>query len=369
MKHIDVSREIANERPYGTYTMTLRDANGNITKQGTYQVHSLIYQGWQIWYDTMRALGFQSYFRMGATTGTSSLSHLLIRGAGTGGSNDARGIVVGTDSTPVTLGDLRLGGFIYNGSSTGELTYSATVIGYDAATGKITLSQTFTNNTAGDIDVNEVGIAVEDTNAEFGLVLMIRDVPGSTYAVLPTAVLTVSYELQFPFGTQNFAMMFARHQIARNTTPLELYNATGDLVSSATFGSGAGAFGFVTSIGDDTRGIIVGNGTGAEAFNTFALDTAIPHGTNAGELFHYDSTVSTFDWDNLDNLAVFYISRAFKNKSGAAVNIAEVGLASNATIGATNYSYLFDRRVLASEIAVNDNETVTVTWAFRYNFT
>src|SRR5690606_39059279 len=109
-------------------------------------------------------------------------------------------------------------------------------------------------------------------------------------------------------------MLFARHQIARNTTPLELYNATGTLVSDSSYGSADGAFGFTADLADTTRGIIVGDGNASDAFNTFALDSQIAHGTNAGELFHYDSTVSSFDWDNADNLAVFYISRAFKNK-------------------------------------------------------
>lgn len=367
-KHIDVTRELANAQPYGHYTMTLRDANGNIIKQGRYEVHSLIWQHWAVLRNTMASNGFNAYTRIGGS-GTSNLEHMLIRGAGTGSPSDARGIVVGTSSTPVTLANVGLGGFIESGNSAGQLSYAATVIGYDDATGRITLSQTFTNDTAGDIDVNEVGIAVEDTSAEFDLVLLVRDVPGSTFTLLPMAVLTVSYELTWPFGCQNFAMLFARHQIARNTTNLSLYNATGTLVSASTYGAGTGAFGFVGEVGDTTRGIAVGDGNAGEAFNTFALDSQIAHGTNAGELFHYASTVSSFSWDNSDNLAVFYLSRAFRNKSGANVNIAEIGLVSNATIGATNFTYLFDRRVLSANVELADGDDVTITWAFKYNFT
>lgn len=369
MKHIDVSRELANERPYGHYTMTLRDKNGNIIKQGTYQVHSLLHQHWAVLRNTMASSGFNAYTRIGGS-GTSNLEHFLIRGAGTGGASDARGIVVGTSSTPVAIGNVGLGGFIQNGANANELTYSATVISYNDATGTITLSQTFTNDAvATEPTVNEIGIAVEDTGAETDLVLLIRDVPGSSYVMLLDSVLTVSYELTWPFGCQNFAMLFARHQIARNTANLSLYNATGTLVTATTFGTATGAFGFVGDIGAITRGIIVGNGTGSESFNTYALGTQIGHGTNTGELFHYDSTISSFDWNATDNMAYFSLSRAFNNKSGASITINEVGLSSNATIGATNFTYLFDRRVLGSAITVADNESVTVTWAYKYNFT
>lgn len=369
MKHIDVTRELANEKPYGHYTMTLRDRNGNIIKQGTYQVHSLIYQHWALLRNTMRSSGFDSYTSI-SNEGSFPVTHLTMRGGGTGGSTDARGIVVGTSNATVQLGNTGLGGFIRNGTAANELNYSPTIITYDPATGRITLSVEFVNdNATTDPTVNEVGIAVQDTAAETTLVVLVRDVPGSSYVVLFGATLTVSYELTWPFGCQNFAMLFARHQIARNTTNLELYNATGTLVTASTYGTASGAFGFVGGVGESTRGIIVGTGVGAEAFNTYALGTQIEHGEGAGELFHYGSTISSFDWDATDNMAYFSLSRAYKNKSGGSITINEVGLSSNATIGATNFTYLFDRRVLGSAITVADDESVTVTWAYKYNFT
>lgn len=369
MKHIDVSRELANERPYGHYTMTLRNKHGNIIQEGTYQLHSLIYQHWELLYNTITSDGNSSYTRIDGLA-NQSMNNLQVSAGGSGGTTDTRGIVVGTSSTTVSLGNEALGGFIQTGTAANELSYSASVVTYDASNGRITLSRTFTNNAVStEPTVNCVGIAVDDGSSELGNLLLVRDVPGSSYVMLLDAVLTVSYELTWPFGCQNFGMLFAKHQIARNTTNLELYNATGTLVTGASYGISDGAFGFVASIGDTTRGVIVGNASNAESFNTFALGTKIGHGINAGELFHYDSTVSSFEWSNIDNSAGFYLSRAFKNKSGSAVNIAEVGLSSNATIGSTNFAYLFDRRVLSPEVEIADNETVTVTWAIKYNFT
>jgi hypothetical protein len=368
-KHIAVERTLSNANPIGRYTMTLRDRNHNIIQEGTYPIHSAIHQYWAILRNTMAGNSFNSYTRIGGS-GTMNLEHLNIRGAGDGGFNDARGIVVGTSSATVELGNVGLGGFIQSGANANELTYSPTVITYDSATGRITLSQTFTNDAvATEPTVNEVGIAVEDTGAEVDLCLIVRDVPGSSYVMLLDSVLTVSYEFEFPFGLQNHAMLFAKHQIARNTQTIELYDSNGASVNASTWGMATGAFGFTGLIGDASRGIIVGTDDTAGGFNTFALGDKVVHGSNTGELFYYDSAISTFEWNNTLNSAGFYISRVFKNKNTTAVTIREVGLSSNLAIGATNNTYLFDRRVLGSAISVDPDELVTITWAYKYNFT
>jgi len=368
-KHIAVERTMDNANPIGHYTMTLRDRNENIIQQGTYPIHSAIFQYWQILYNTIRSQGGTVYTRI-TGSGNGSMSHLVMRGAGTGSSNDARGIVVGTSSAAVQLGDRGLGGFIQNGTGSNELTYSATVIGYDSATGKITLTQTFTNNALStEPTVNEIGIAVQDTQREIDCILIVRDVPGSSYAMLLNSTLTVSYELEFPFGCQNHAMLFAKHQIARNTQNLELYDANGSLITQSSYSINDGVFGFVGATGDATRGIILGTNNDSEAFNTFVLGSQIVHGTNSGDLFYYESTISSYEFNNTLNNAAFYLSRVYKNKSGSTVTVREVGLSSNLAMGATNNTYLFDRRVLGSPVAVDPNDTLTITWAYRYTFT
>lgn len=366
-QRIHIERAIDNEaQVYGHYIMTLRNKHGNIIKRGEYEVHSIIEQYWLFIYNTLRSSSTGSYRRVD-NSGNTSITHLATR-SGNGGTLDSRGICVGTSSAAVAFTNNSLGGFIASGTATGQLLYSDAIVGYDASTGKATITQTFTNNTALDIDVNEVGIAVSQSAVDGTQAMFIRDVPGSTFAVLPAAVLTVSYEIQFPFGCQNWHMMFAKHQIARNTANISLYNVTGTLVTSGSFGTADGAFGFTAIIGNDKRGIIVGNSSNLETINTFALGTQISHGEGAGQLMHYDSTISSYETSTTPNVSAFYISRVFINRSGASVNIAEVGIASNATIGLTNFTYLFDRRVLGSEISVADNQSVTITFAYKYTF-
>jgi hypothetical protein len=368
-KRIHIDTSLDNAVCYGTYTMTLRDRNANIIKQGTYEIHSFVQQYWQFLYNTIRSSASNSYRRID-NLGNSDTTHMSAR-SGNGGASDARGIAVGTSSTAVGFTNNALGGYIASGSSANQLLYGASVVGYDPSTGKATITQTFTNNNATtDPAVNEVGIGIKQTATDGPQTMIIRDVPGSTYVVLFEAVLTVSYEIQFPFGCQNYHMMFARHQIARNTANMELYDSNGALVSSASFGTGGGAFGFVGDVGSSTRGIVVGSGQVAEALNTFALNTTIEHGINTGELFYYDSTHSSLETESTaTNTSRFFLSRAYKNKSNTDVNICEVGLLSNATIGSTNFTYLFDRRLVSPNIVVEPDETVTLTWAFRYQFT
>jgi hypothetical protein len=368
-KHITVERELDNAEPIGTYTMILRDRNQNIVKQGTYPIHSIVQQYWEVLYNTANAVLTKSLRGVNGTT-SQVLQMLNMRGCNLqSGFNDSRGIVVGTSSTAVQFNNLGLGGFIRTGSSANQLTYGLTDVTYDAATGKVTLTQTFTNDAVStEPTINEVGIACFQSGSD-NPIMIVRDVPGSSYAMLLDAVLTVSYEFQLPFGCQNHAMLFARHQIARNISNLELYDSGGTLVSNATYASTAGAMGFVSGIGDDTRGIIIGNSSAAETFNTFAIGTKIPHGTNTGDLFHYESTISTLEIENVTtNTTSFYLSRVFLNKTASSIDINEIGLSSNIAIGTTNNSYLFDRRVLPSPISVASNESVTITWRYKYTF-
>lgn len=348
---------------YGTYTMTLRDRNGNILKQGEYPIRSVVNQYWSIIYHTLSTLEAKTY--TGANGGFSTITHLLSDAGGN--ASQVMGILVGTSSSGVQYSDNTLGGYIAHGVGANQLSFGDSVVTYDASSGRATITRTFTNDNAStEPTVNEVCIGI--SNGAVG-VTSVRDVPGSSYAMLYLSELTVSYEIQFPFGCQNFSMLFARHMMARNGTNFELYDSSGTLVSNASYAYGTGAFGFVGRVGEAHRGIAVGNSSAAEAFNTFALGTSIPHGTNAGDLFYHDCTNSSLEVETSSaNVSAFYFSRAFINKSGSSVTINEVGLLSNATIGDTNNVYLFDRRVLSTPISVASDDFVTITWAYKYTF-
>jgi hypothetical protein len=366
-KRIDISSQLDNEKVYAHYTMVLRDRHGNIIKKGRYEVHSAIRQYWQMVYNVASSSGSNNYLNI--LGNTESITNLQLRAGGSG--NGTMGITVGTSSTAVSFNQTSLISRITNGTSPNQLGQAAMSVGYDPATGIATLSRTFINlNNTTDPTVNEVGMCLATSEATASGIVAIRDVPGSSYVVLFEAELTVTYEFQMPFGCQNLSMLLAKNLMARNNTNFELYNAAGTLVSSATVSTGAGAFGFVGGVGATARGIVVGEGDTATTFNTFEMEDQITHGGSSGELFHWDSSISSYEQEtSTTNTGRFFLARAFTNKGGSSVTIKEVGLVSNATIGATNNTYLFERRVLGSPITVAPDETVTITWAYTYQFT
>lgn len=74
-----------------------------------------------------------------------------------------------------------------------------------------------------------------------------------------------------------------------------------------------------TSAGDDGEGIVVGTGTTEPTRNDHALESKIPHGTEAGQLYYYECHVEHGD-------DYVQASRTFENLSGADITISEVGL-------------------------------------------
>jgi hypothetical protein len=370
MSHINITSSLDNAKvQYGTLRLTLRDRNGNIVKDKEQPVESYIRQYWVL----HRAIhaGLNNSFLLPLSGSGRTFDQPLGYDAG-GNANSYNSIVVGSNSAGVIYDNTRLGTLVLHGNTSGRLAASAPIMGYNEATGQVTISRTFTNNFNGvDVDVNEVGVAIgidNVTSTGGEVMLAIRDVTGSTFTVLYLATLTVSYTLDVPFGTANYAMLFGRHCIGRDNNEMRLYNNAGNIVNSATWSDGTDSMSFVSGVGHSWRGIVVGSNNDAYAFNTFGMSNQVAHGSNVGELFYYDSAISSLEQvTTTTNQSTWYLTRTFKNKSNTAVTIREIGLVSNVAIGATNNTYLFDRRVV-SDTSVNANGILTVNWKFNYDF-
>jgi len=79
--------------------------------------------------------------------------------AGVGGTD--RGIVIGSGSTPATNTDYKLETMIAHGSGAGQMTYGAQVVnaaGVVGANVDLVIQRTYTNNSGGDVTINEVGL-------------------------------------------------------------------------------------------------------------------------------------------------------------------------------------------------------------------
>lgn len=79
---------------------------------------------------------------------------------GAAGTN-LKGIVVGTDNTAVAMTNYALGTLITSGGGAGQLNYGAVSVSVSSTAGStrsFTISRLFTNNSGGDITVQEVGL-------------------------------------------------------------------------------------------------------------------------------------------------------------------------------------------------------------------
>jgi len=97
--------------------------------------------------------------------------------------NDSYGILVGTGTTPVDLGDTKLASKISHGTGSGQLNYGDT--SEYGETSDLTrsegLQRSFDNNSGADITINEIGMAmkVNDGSNDY-YVLIARDVISAT---------------------------------------------------------------------------------------------------------------------------------------------------------------------------------------------
>jgi hypothetical protein len=117
---------------------------------------------------------------------------------------------------------------------------------------------------------------------------------------------------------------------------------------------------------DDTFGIIVGSGTGSVALDNYSLVSKISHGTGSGQLDYDPVIIEDLGLDQTVSPPVYRyrLSRGFKNLSGAALNINEVGIV------ARNYVYedavladvrmLIGRDVLPTTYTVPNGGSATV---------
>jgi hypothetical protein len=370
MKRITIDSTLDNAKiRYGTLTLTLRDRNGNIIQRTDQPVESYIRQYWALHYAIHG--GRNDTFLLPLSGSGRTFDQPLGYDAG-GSANAYNSIVVGSGNNMVTYNDTTLQTLILHGNTTGRLAASAPVMGYNDATGQVTISREFTNNFNGtDPSVNEVGVAIGIANVTTTggeVMLAIRDLTIGTIVVLFESTLTVQYTLELPFGTSNYGRLFNRHCIGRDDNELALYDSNGTLVNSATWSDAPTAMSFVSLVGNDDRGIVIGMASNATTFNTYALHDPIAHGNSTNEAFYYDSAITTREQvTSTSNLTAWYLTRTFINKNTSPFTVREIGLVSNYAIGATNNTYLFDRRVV-SDTTLDTNESLTVNWLFRYNF-
>jgi hypothetical protein len=173
----------------------LRDPKGRIVKRGKMPMKSWVKAWILTLYETFGNLSV-SIIDTGGTSRNVSSGYPVVATAGA--AVYAYGIVVGSNDTPVTRDDYKLGSQITHGTGTGQLTYGAMSIDAPVtySTGYLMrVMRVFTNNSGGDVTVKEIGVYCNMGAGYF--FCLIRDVLSTPVTIPNGYSWTVRYNFYF----------------------------------------------------------------------------------------------------------------------------------------------------------------------------
>lgn len=366
-----VRTEVSSERtPYGRVTATVRDKNGNIVGKADQNVDSLVRNFWLGMYAIHSQVNTASVTNLNGAGPVSYNPRLFT----TDGSLESlTGIVVGSSNTAVAYTDVQMGTLITNGVGTGQLSAEEMSQYYDPVTDEIELVRTFVNadTQAATITVREVGFTQGESAPT--PVLVCRDVLDTELAIPYEGVLTVVYRMRFFNGNANMQRLFNRSTY-RQRTGIESGSSFVNVVATNGTGltfsiPGGPYFGCMGAVGASTNGIVLGSAnTNPTTKSTWNLDAKIEHGEGAGQLFYYESTISSLEEDTTNNACRWYLNRVVQNRSGGTITVSELGLFSNVrTSTGIHIPFMVDRTFpTEGGVAITNSAFATFSWEICY---
>lgn len=179
---------------WGTYTLDDYNEQGDLVSSVTRPSESYVQAFLDLLYDQMAqvaGLTITDVTNSGRAISPAATNLGITAAAG----SYASGIVFGTGSNAVTMGDYYFQSFIGNGSSSGQLNYSIVTFTAPATvstTRSFTVIRTVTNNSGATITVNEMGIVGGISTYKF---LLIRDVVPGGQAIANGHSLQATYTI------------------------------------------------------------------------------------------------------------------------------------------------------------------------------
>lgn len=353
---------------YGRLKATVRDKNGNIIKHLEQKVDSLTTNFWQIVYGIHAEINSVTLpITSGGTTGVR-----LRDRTSNGGLENEGGISVGSSAATVTYGQTALVSPIQPGVGTGQLSYEQTSNFYNPVTNTVEIVRTFVNadTNAADITVRECGLNnVSSTPPTPTAIMYCRDVLETELVIPFEGVLTIVYTITFANGNANYTRIMnalGYRALTSGTLLTNIVNVTGTSFSGSPGTSQN--YGLLAFEGDDNNGIVVGTtNSNPTTLNTWALESKVSHGTGAGQLFYYASTITSFEENNTTNSCRWYLNRVVQNRSGSTIAVNEIGLFCNITTTA-NAVFMVDRKFPdEGAVAITNGSFATLSWEFCYN--
>ena len=143
---------------------------------------------------------------------------------------------------------------------------------------------------------------------------------------------------------------------------------TGEGVLGIAENADGTAYGYRSSAGDDTFGILVGSGTNAESLEDFALQTKIANGVGAGQLSYVASDNHVITWTEATKTFKNELVRYFNNNSGGGVGINEVALVMKARRPVDGALIMMSRDKLSSTLTIPNTGQLKVTYTIQLTY-
>ena len=357
-----------NIAPIGRIRIRVTDANGKNIFDETRGMHSYTINFLHHWLRVATAEETAGLTEVNDTTFTMDDSYW---NAGVG---HVRGVVVGSGTTASDFNDTKLETVIDHGTSAGELEYGDQSETTNETDGEydVEVSRTFSNNSGGNVTVNEIGIygsTNATASATTNMHMLLREVLGSGITIPDAGSMTV--DITHNYNTDaasvisgSFAMMMAgRYGSSVN------YNGVPNVEAGTIPNSGYRTTRVNAGV-DEPRGIVVG--TSASPFDKDpdtqpTLVAIIDNGSGSGEL---EWTNTSIDEPTSDAASgSFTLRKTFVNDSGGDITIAEVGLYGfiNNDVDDDTDTLMLTRSVLSSTITLSDGEGVEIVLTFEVN--
>ena len=287
-------------------------------------------------------------------------------------------ICVGVGAETTTKLDWAMNNFVQDGSSTGQLDFSAMIIAVPAVAGNtstLTVTRDFTNNSGATVTVNEVGLFAGGWpgalySTDLAVVLIARDL--STFTIPNGATVEVSYRFNTSstaaggFLRQFGELMYRQMaRVAREAKDLDNANKTFSASEEqfrVAVGGGSSYLDFTPDVTSNKpmqyAGVQVGLASTPVAFADFSLSSKIFHGVGTDQFFYYGTVID--NWLSNTTTNKFDISGLFENQSGATVSVLETGL----VVGNDDLDshHALARHALVAEVDVPDGQCLKVIY-------
>jgi hypothetical protein len=259
----------------------------------------------------------------------------------------------------------------------GTTVYSTPAFDYTNRSAELSFSSIVTNNSGGDVELNEVGLFTRFKTGGFDnrYCMVARDILPSPIDLTNGTAVTVTYKIVVSslstggFTDYLLSMLMLLIDTSTNRSFTDIEGTT------ASYGESSGifllnappgnAFANTSLLGSRGQyvGIQIGTGSTAFAFDDRDMDARIPHGTGTGEMIHYGNVVDNFQVSGAN--VSFDITKMFENRSGSTISVREFGISAPVNAGSGQFiaPIMLVRNVLPVAADVEDGE------AFRVKYT